>query len=391
MGTYAAMMTGKGTGAIAIVQVHGPAAKSILRKIFKPTGAKKPQFKVGQILLGQITDGSRTIDQVTIGCEGPDTFAINCHGNPLIVEDIMKLLKSRGAELTTADKMLYRTLSLDGSLNSIAIEAKLNIPNAKSVEGTKILLNQIDDGLTKTTQHWLSVLNSIPLDQIKTEAEHILKASPPARLIIFGAKTILAGPPNSGKSTLLNRLAGRQKAIVSHLRGTTRDWVCGSCRLGPLYLDLTDTAGLAEDLTADAADVEAQKRAIELLSTANIILLILDLSEPNNQLTANLVDKLKDKTVLTVLNKSDLPRKFDAAKLAPHLARTVEISAQSGTGLDLLGREILHLTGVDTFDYTQPVAFTARQNDLLSQIQTAKSKKLAQRLISRLLNGPLDV
>ena len=93
MATFAAVMTAKGTGAIATIQLFGESADSVLQKIFKPACGKLVIFKTGQILLGKITEASETIDHVTIGCEDGNNFAINCHGNPLSVADIMQLLK----------------------------------------------------------------------------------------------------------------------------------------------------------------------------------------------------------------------------------------------------------------------------------------------------------
>ena len=93
MSIFAAVMTGQGTGAISTIQLFGDKANAILRKIFKPVSTKPATLELGQILLGAIHDGNRTIDQVTIGCEGENNFTINCHGNPLIVEMIMKLLQ----------------------------------------------------------------------------------------------------------------------------------------------------------------------------------------------------------------------------------------------------------------------------------------------------------
>ena len=111
MNIFAAVMTGKGTGAISTVQVFGDSAKAVIRKIFKPMGTKSAKFSPGEILLGSIHDGDEVIDQVTIGCEGPDNFAINCHGNPLIVEMIMQLLAKEGAKPVTAEKLLTKFLS----------------------------------------------------------------------------------------------------------------------------------------------------------------------------------------------------------------------------------------------------------------------------------------
>ena len=106
MSIFAAVTTGKGTGAISTVQIFGDSAEAVIKKVFKPAGTKPSKFKTGDILLGTITDGAEVIDQVTIGCEGPDTFAINCHGNPLIVEIIMQLLQQHGANLVTAEQLL---------------------------------------------------------------------------------------------------------------------------------------------------------------------------------------------------------------------------------------------------------------------------------------------
>jgi len=399
MSIFAAVMTGKGTGAIATIQVFGDKIESLLKKIFKPAGEKSSQFKTGAILIGSIVNGTRIIDQVIIGCEGPalsgvegpDTFAINCHGNPLIVEDIMNLLKRNGVKLITPEQMLYKILSQDKSLNTIAIEAKLAISRARTIEGTKILTNQTDAGLSEKAKYWQKNIGKIPISQIKSEAEHILRASETGMLIIFGCKTVIAGPPNTGKSTLLNRLSGKAKAIVSEIKGTTRDWVSAQCQVGPLALELFDTAGLDEILAASPVDNASQQKAAQLLKGADLVLLVLDISETNDQLKKTLIEKLADKKVLTVLNKSDLADKFDSAKLPPQLAATIRISAKLGTGLDDLARTIQHRVGVDKFDLRQPLCFTHRQEQLLGQLVKAKSKITSRSIVTELLNGRLNV
>ncbi len=99
MDTVAALMTGPGVGAIATIQLFGESAEAFVSDVFRSSAEKPHAFEVGHILLGHIVDGADTVDQVTIGCEGPRTFAIHCHGNPLIVERIMKVLQGRGVEL----------------------------------------------------------------------------------------------------------------------------------------------------------------------------------------------------------------------------------------------------------------------------------------------------
>lgn len=392
MSLYAAVMTGKGTGAIATVQIFGDDAQRVLGEIFKPVGSKPSEFKTGKILLGTIVEADKTIDQVTIGCEGPATFAIHCHGNPLIVEMIMELLVRHGAELISAEELLRRILTANESLNTIAIEAKLAQLNAKTLTGTKILANQIDGGLAAKAAEWLKNMETIALDEIAAEAEQILADSGAAKLIISGCTIVLAGPPNSGKSTLLNRLAGRQKAIVTDIEGTTRDWVSAQCQIGPLSVTLIDTAGLDEKLAATSRktiEKAAQEMTARILIEAELILLVLDSSQAADQLAGTLVEAITDKKVLTALNKTDLAAKFDVAELPDSLSNAVQISAKSGAGIENLKKEILRMAGVAEINTETTVAFTPRQQNLLRQLTAVKSSRRAASIISELLNGQM--
>ncbi len=391
MSVFAAVMTGKGIGAIASVQLFGSSSQTVIERIFKSAGTKPAKFEPGKILLGDIIDGDKAIDQVTVGCEGPNCFAVNCHGNPLIVADIMKLLEKNGVKPLTTEQMRYKILSQDKMLNTIAIEAKLTIPRAKTLEGTMILTNQIDSGLSRAANRWLENIDSTPPVKIAAEAADILDAGKTAKLIIFGCKTVLAGPPNTGKSTLLNLLSGRDRSIVTDIEGTTRDYVTAACQTGPLSVQLIDTAGLAGSITKNSIDLASRQKAIDLLNDADLVLLVLDISEPNTQLDEQLIKKLADRKTLTVLNKSDLPARFDPAKLPKSLANTVTISAKFAAGIERLTTRIQDLTAVDNFDLSRPVCFTARQQTLLEQLTTAKSTDKTRSIIRRLLNSPIDV
>jgi len=397
MSIFAAVMTGKGTGAISTVQVFGDEAEVVIEKIFKPTGTKPARFKTGEILLGTITDGNETIDQVTIGCEQADSFAIHCHGNPLIVADIMQLLQRRGATLLTTEQLLTKIIFAQKPINTIAVEAKLAQMKARTIQGTKIIINQVDVGLSKKAAEWLQNIDAVSLKQISAEAERILENSQTAKLIIAGCTVALIGPPNSGKSTLLNYLAGRQKAIVTDIKGTTRDWVEAVCRIESLSLRLIDTAGLDEKLPApkDTVEEAAQKKSVQILEQADMVLLVLDNSQTNDQLDERLVEKIAEKLVLTCLNKSDLPAKFDTRKfirlggLPEILSNIVPISAKEGIGVENLLEKIRQVTGVADFNLKTTVCFTDRQEDLLKQLINTKSKQQATSIITELLNGEM--
>ena len=394
MSVFAAVMTGQGTGAISTIEVIGDGAAAVIERIFRPAHGQTPTFEPGKILLGTIANGADTIDQVVLGCADDEDFAINCHGNPLIVEMIMELLHRQGAELIPAERLLAKRLTRQEGLNTIAAEARLAQAKAMTLQGTKIILNQIEGGLNKRARRWLENIDGIGLEQIKAEVEEVLSDSRTAKLIISGCAAVITGPPNSGKSTLLNYLCGRQKAIVTDVKGTTRDWVSARCQVGPLSVELIDTAGLDESLV-ESPDSKvqraAQQRAVELVAKADLVLLVLDNSEPMSQLDGRICERLAAKKILTVVNKCDLPGRLDIDKLPPTLRDSVSISAKFGTGIENLVQKIPQTCGADDFDSKSAVCVTERQETLLKRLEKAPSRQEAVTIIAELLNGRLEV
>jgi tRNA modification GTPase len=371
----ASLMTAKTASAISSIQLAGGGAEEILKKIFKPLG-QVHSFAIGSILHGNIFDGDKLIDEVIIGCEEKDLFSINCHGNPLIVENILELIKKHGAIITEPQEILAYLGKQKHGDNTIAIEAGIVMAQSATLYGAKIIRHQTKMGLIQAAKWWLNNLNTLEIDDIIIGAEQVLSDSEIAKFFIKGAKIVIAGPPNSGKSTLFNYLCGKEKAIVTDIAGTTRDWLSAKIRLKKIQAEFFDTAGLDETLSEkNEIDAQSQKQAVELIKNCDLILVVVD--------SDSLRFRLGSVASLVVINKCDL-----AGDL---LADGLKISAKTGSGIKELIDEIEQRLGVVDFDMKRTVCFTDRQKKILEQITEAKTKQQIKKLIQELLKGEFAV
>ncbi len=386
MAVWAAVMTGQGVGAIATVQLVGDSAEEILRQIFRRKDGRAFEFATRRVLLGSIVEKGEILDEVTVGCEGPGTFALHCHGNPLLVARIIEMLQKQGVQTVPAEQLLARMLASRNAHNAISIEAKLALTTVKTIEGATIITNQVRAGLSEKIRQWQAQLDSVPLERITAEAQAILKHSEPAHLIISGCTIVLVGPPNTGKSTLLNTLAGREKAIVSDVRGTTRDWVSAEIHLPPLAATIIDTAGLDSLIPASGGiDQVAQQKTGAMIEQADLVLLVLDSSQSAEPLSEPILKLVADRRTVTVLNKADLSSRFDPASLPRALMPVIRISAKQGAGIDGLTHAIHSACGVAGFNRYAPVAFTDRQRHLLEALEHSGSKAQARLVLSEFM------
>jgi len=389
MDTTAALITPRGTGAISTIQLYGSGAKGIVGDIFKASGKTCSEYAVGDIVLGRIVDSEgKIIDQVLIGCEAENTYAVNCHGNPLIVESILNLLRGKGVSVLGRGEYLQNYLLKTTSLNAIEIESRICRIDSVTLDGARIIANQSGGGLNKILSDWLERIDSIEMGEIKSRVERILADSEAGGVIINGCRVVLAGGPNTGKSSILNLLAGREKSIVTEIEGTTRDYTSAHCRVGRLVAEVYDTAGLDVMLAGRGAiDRRSQEKSIEMIGLADVVLMVVDSSRGFERSGNFDIEKFGNKRVITILNKSDLETKTGREDLPRSLRKNcVRMSALTGDGVGELAAKIAEVLGVADFDMDIAVCFTSRQRGLLDGILSAEGEMSAGSLIRKLLN-----
>ncbi len=384
--THAALLTAEATGAIATIELTGPCADQILQDIFKPEGSSDDLPAMHSVNVGHIISDFSSIDQVTTACIDINHYAIHCHGNPIITEKIMHLLKDRGAALC-GEKKFHEIVLRDHDHNTIQIEAKLALMYAKTLYGAKAIHYQIHHGLSVLAKKWLSASK---LETIQDQCHEILDDRKAIQPLIDGYRIVLSGPANSGKSTLFNCLLGKSRSIVTDISGTTRDFVSSPCQFGEFYAELIDTAGIDKGLT-EAIDRIAQEKNRELIDRADLVLLVLDNSHADVHKQMFTYGNLSMPKIIRVINKSDLRNPSNTPANGTIGKDTLFCSAKTGAGIDILVRTILDRLCVPVELCRKPLALTPRQVSLIEAILDTHSLQAARQSITELLNGPFNV
>ncbi len=366
MSATVCVLTGKGHSAIGSIALWGPQAEVLLARVFRPSG-KFDGFRPGGIYHGHIADADNLVDDVVVGCEGQHQFVIHCHGNPILLVKIVRLCLASGAQQGPLETILDNTAP-----NPTRIEKEASIAQlvAVTLDGVRIIQSQIDAGLSETVRGWLAEDNTTSVDTIHQQCRHILDRSIIAGRIIHGVRIVLAGPPNSGKSALLNALAGSEKAIVSDTAGTTRDWVSATIKIGPLRAEIIDTAGLDPQAIRQSPDAKAQQITRDLLRDCDCIILLQDATQPAIPEFA-LPESIP---VVRVVNKCDLV-------LPQPQPGHVYLSATTGRGIETLLGAITRTLGAQDLNPGEPVAFTPRQKHLLEDILQCRDIQQIQQIL----------
>jgi tRNA modification GTPase len=400
--TIVALATALGSGSIAVIRMSGQDAINIINKVFP--GKNLEKVAANTIHYGRILDGDREFDHVMVSVfhsphsyTGENYIEISCHANPFIIDDIIDVLMNYGAKAAKPGEYTLRAF-LNGKLDLSQAEAVAGILQAKSRFGIKNSLEQLNGKLAsrimQVRQQLIDIIGlmEINLDFSEEEIEIIpntqiisrllkmeedlkdLRASNNyAKLLEGGIHLTIIGEPNAGKSTLLNQLLGENRAITSHIPGTTRDTIHENIVINDVLIKLVDTAGLRK--TRDELESEGIKRTKSQALQADIVLLVIDASKLISDVSLRLIKEsvgwIKGQ-VLLVANKLDKGlREENKKKLSSLNKPLISISAISGEGLNQLEKSIVEQVSSGFEKYSDDLIITSkRQTEVLKKTTT---------------------
>ena len=363
--TIAAISTPQGSGGISIVRMSGDKSFDIIKKIFKPINNRPLDREKDNRMMryGHIEKDGRIFDEVMVNfMKGPNTYTrediceINCHGSMISVRDILNLLLDMGCELADRGEFTKRAF-LNGRIDLSQAEAVLDIINSTNElsqkQGLKHLSGLLREKIEEIRNIELEALSRIeysinftedgedlPVDNIIAfmqkaydEISKLLATANKGKLVKDGIETTIIGKPNVGKSSLLNVLLNENRAIVTDIPGTTRDSITEYINLGNLTLKINDTAGIRE--THDEVEKIGVQRSKELAEDADLIIAIFDRSRKLDHEDKMILDMLKGKNAIIILNKIDLDSKISISDFDDSF-KIIETSMVSRDGVDKL-------------------------------------------------------
>lgn len=386
MSTIAAISTAQGVGAISIIRVSGEDAFNIVEKIF--TNKKFKDAPSHTIHYGYIVDNGEKIDEVLVTkmCAPKtftteDTVEINAHGGINTTNKILELLLTNGCELASPGEFTKRAF-LNGRIDLTEAEGIMDLINSKTPEASKMALNQVTGKVSNLIKDLRDDLASIianievnidypeyedieemtiskineKLGVLKEKINKILKQSNTGELLKTGIKTVIIGRPNVGKSSILNRLVGEEKAIVTAVQGTTRDSVEATIVIGNIILNLIDTAGIRE--TEDLVESIGVDKSLKLIDEADLVLFVVNYNEKLTAEDKKILNKLNGKNYITVVNKTDLDKNIDDEELQ----NKVYVSALNDDNIEKIGDEVKKLFNLEQIETSDLTYLTGARN-----------------------------
>lgn len=416
--TIAAISTPRGEGGIGIVRISGNNALDILEKIFKPKSGKAIKgLRNYSINYGHIFDGKTLVDEVLVSImKAPNTYTrediveINCHGGFVITEKVLEVVLKNGARIAEIGEFTRRAF-LNGRIDLTQAEAVIDLIHGKTEKSVSLSLNQLRGDLKEQIEHLkklvldvaahINVVLDYPeegiddplpehlvenLQEVLDTTDRLIRSYDKGKMIKEGIKTAIVGKPNVGKSSILNSVLKEERAIVTHVAGTTRDVIEEVVNLKGIPLVLVDTAGIRK--TDDLVENIGVEKSKKLIESADLILFVVDGSRPLDEEDMKIHEAIKAEKVIGILNKIDIKEDIDLSPLTK-ISKWLEISAIKNQGIDEMEEEIYrHIIDENIEDSSQKITITnVRHKSALE-----KTKQYVENIFDTIHAGlPMDL
>lgn len=404
--TIIALATPAGSGAIAIIRLSGKKAIRMVDNQFKSVSGKRLSMqKSHTIHLGHLTDDQKELDEVLVSVfknpssyTGEDIIEISCHGSPFIQQEIIQLFLRKGCRMANPGEFTLRAF-LNGKLDLSQAEAVADLIASDSEASHQIAMQQMRGGFSSEIKilrdELLNFASLIELeldfaeedvefanrqqfrellDRIILVLKRLIDSFAVGNVFKNGIPIAIVGEPNVGKSTLLNALLNEERAIVSHIAGTTRDTIEDEIIIGGINFRFIDTAGIRD--TKDVVETIGIKKTFEKIDQAQVVMLLLDAQElkANGEKLKNDVSQIKNKYpqkhLIVVFNKIDAlshAERKELAVISSELEKShlVELSAKSGEGIDALQNKLMEFVNTGALKNNQTIVTNSRHYDAL--------------------------
>ncbi len=387
--TIAAIATPLGEGSLGVIRISGENAIAVADKVFYAmSGVKLNNLSGYSAAYGEIKENDKVLDDAVAlvfkapkSYTGEDVVEISIHGGRLMLKSVLRLILQNGAFLAEPGEFTKRAF-LNGKLDltkaesimgliSANSEAELRLSRAAHIGRVSQKIQKIEADLVSADasiaafsdypeedieglnyDNFLNMLNSA-----KVEIEKMLSTYDAGRVLREGIETVIVGKPNVGKSTLMNMLSGAERSIVTDVAGTTRDVIEDTVTVGDITLRLADTAGI--HTTNDAVESIGVQRAKDRIENAELVLAVFDCTSPLDNDDLNLLQSIKCKNTIIIVNKSDLKNNIDMTAFSD--LRVVIVSAKNNTGYEELSKQIAEISGTANLNPDTAVLMGERQ------------------------------